>query len=459
MFLGACLVSSVAVVATDVGVVHAALTYPTAMSSFPVCLTDDAEFCVETLEFTPDGGTKKVIANPINNAFPSDPGDPWIGAFISGTYSGASGPAGYGGVFPSLSINFYGPGAMRAEGNLNATLDGIDKGLYRVVLRTGDYDPSYLLLSGEHVDYSVTRGDDGYFTVDLSARPTPYAAVVVMNGDQTELNACQAANWVTNCEANSAYRNYLLVSMVMAPAAQRETLRGTWIATNASTFSMGQVNFLTGEFKVNAAGPHYLPDDFGEIDTTTDLSGRKLNPAHFEMFIPYETIADVVSKVAGIPITVSMVKLYLSKPDNVIQGTIKEVAGSAVVEKAQTLSFSIEETGILVDFNLTHFSAPNPKIKLRDPLPSTRKVQGNGVVITPVRSAKRSVTYSAASLYKPSGGKVTKLVVASTSTSICKVVTGLKVKMLKAGTCKVKVTTTSTRLKRTASNDVSLKVL
>lgn len=453
LFLGACLVSSVAVVAADVVPVHAALSYPSQFSHFPVCQLTDDEFCIELFEFTPEGGTKKAISDPGN----SSTGDPWMSAFISGSYSGASAAPGLGGVYPSLSLNFYGTGSLRAEGNDATTLDGIDDGLYRVVLRTGDYDPSYLLLSGEYSNYTVTRGTDGYFTVDISARPTPYAAVVAMDGDQTQLNTCMTNKWVTNCEANSAYRNYLLVSLVMAPATQRETLRGTWISTNASMFSVGQVNFLTGEFNVNAAGPHYLPDDFGPIDTISDLTGRKLNPARFEMFIPYETVADVVSKVMGTTVTVAQLKLFLAAPTSVVEGTIQQAGALGVLEKLQGLTITKGDAGLQVNFNLTHFSSPNPKLRLLNPT-RKRTSLSNGGVINPLRKGKVNTSYSTATLVKPaSGTSVTK--VTSSNSAMCKVTTSrstITVKMLKRGTCKLTVTTSRSR--RTASTTVSVLV-
>ncbi|MFM8601185.1 MAG: hypothetical protein ACKODP_03780 [Actinomycetota bacterium] len=364
-FLGgvvALLAASLVVAAPAGPVGAAALTYPTPFSYFPVCSTADQEFCIEKFEFTPTGGAKQDLSSTAaSNQFTN----PFLEVFVSQSYTGPSGAPSQGGVFPALSINYqYLPGGTWS-GARPPTLDGIQDGAYRTVLRTGDYDPSYLFLTGKYDAYSVTKGADGYFTVDLTAKPTPTAGVVELNGSRAALDACEAGNWVTNCQSNSAYRRYILASFMMSSdSAQRELMRGTWVSTNASIFSLGRVDLVAGVFDVTAKGPHYVPTDFGVAGLTQE-NGRELAPAFFEMYVTLPSIAKMLSQVAGKEVTVEMAKQAIADPSKVFEGTIDEATAGQITEKLQQLTMTVGDAGLRVNFNLTHFSAPNPTLKVR----------------------------------------------------------------------------------------------
>ena len=282
-------------------------------------------------------------------------------------YTGPSGSTAMGGMFPSLSINYtYIPGEQGA----GTTHDGLPDGSYRTVVRTGDYDPSYLFLSGKFDAYTVTKGSDGYFTVDLTARPTPVAKVVNLSDqygkiDESPINNCNTGNWLTTCEPNQAYRRYLLSSFSMvSDASQRDVLRGTWISTNASMFSLGKVDFVSGAFDVTAKGPHYVPTDFGIPGLTTE-NGREVNSAFFEMYVTLPTIAKMFSQLTGKEVTVDMAKQALANPSKIFEGTIDEATAGQVSKKVQQLTMTLGDAGLRVNFNLTHFSAPNPSLKIQ----------------------------------------------------------------------------------------------
>lgn len=270
--------------------------------------------------------------------------------------------------------------------------------------------------------------------------------------DDSVMKACLANKWLTNCESNKPERSYLLSSFTMAAtAAQRETLRGTWLATNASTFSLGTVNIATGEFGVNVAGPHYLPTDFGPVDGALIENGRQVAPAFFKMFMPYTSIAAVLKQVIGIDVSVELVKAFLSQPKDVLAGTIEKVTGKTVTEAAQQLDFTIDDDGVIIDFNIDHYSAPNPRLTVGR---GSKSIKGNGAVIRPVTRAAKGKTYKSKALFSPATGtSVTK--VKSSTTKVCKTV-GTSVKMLKPGTCKLSVTTSKSR--KSASTSVAIKV-
>jgi len=371
-FLGgvaAVLVASIVVSAPAVNTGAAGLVYPAPMAKFPVCQAADQEFCIEKFEFTPTNGAKQDLTASATDS--NSLVSPFIDVMLSPgqAYTGPSGSTGMGGMFPSLSINYtYIPG-IQYSGTQPTTLDGIQDGAYRTVLRIGDYDPSYLFITGKHSAYTVTKGTDGYFTVDVTVTPTPIAKVVAMfNGvsnDETPINNCNSGNWVTNCEPNQALRRYSLSSFSMAgDAAQRELLRGTWLSTNASVFSLGKVDFTTGVFDVTAKGPHYVPTDFGVPGLTTE-NGRELNKAFFEMYVTLPTVAKMLTQLAGKEVTADTAKKALEDPTKIFEGVIDEVTAGQIAKKTQQLTMTVGDAGLKVNFNLTHFSAPNPSLKVK----------------------------------------------------------------------------------------------
>ena len=358
--------------AVGVGPARAAtLSYPAPISNFPVCETDSQEFCIEKFEFTATGGVKQDLTLFSHLGKPQTAGsNPYAEVSMAPglAYTGPSGTPGQGNLFPSLSINYqYIPGVSWKTPTRPKTLDGIPDGSYRTVLRMGDYDPSYLFLTGKYEAYTVTKGSDGYFTVDLTVKPTPVASVVGMGSppDMSAINACEAGDWVTNCESNSAYRRYVLASFAMSSdAAQRDLMRGTWISTNASTFSLGRVDLAAGIFDVAAKGPHYVPTDFGIPGLTTE-NGRELTPAFFEMFVTLPAVAKMLSQVAGRDVSLDLAKQAIADPSKIFEGTIDEAVAGRVTEKTQQLTMTPGDSGLRVNFNLTHFSAPNPTLKVR----------------------------------------------------------------------------------------------
>lgn len=410
----------------------AELAYPSAWESFPECATLDQEFCVESLEFTPAGSsTAEEFDDPAYNSA-SPTGKPTVRAAIQGTYTGPSTP---GALFfyPLLEVRIVdaaGETAAYGYSDTSPTKTGLEDGLYKAVVRTGDLDPAYMLLQGQHESYSISRGTDGNYTVTFSGRPTVFVDV-----SYDRWATCDANNWLASCESNRAFRYFLSARFVMLrDASNREASRGGWFATNAAKIS---VLPKLGAYDITLAGPHFAPDDFGDTSVPKE-NGRSVNPAYFAIFMPYKGIASGVSKTLGVPIDAEMVKAFLIKhKSEMVTGTIK-VANSPTaipVELPRGLKLELLDEGVLADFNLTHFSAPNPKVKSR--LPSSRAVKTlkNGAVIGVVSAAARGKTLSGSNLYIVSaGGKVTKVV--STTPKVCTAL-GTSVKTLKSGTCKV----------------------
>ena len=421
--------------------------YPASGANFPSCGTDaTAEYCIQQFAFTPTGGVLREVT-PSNFALGNldSAGNKEVNvvAKLSAGYAGTSSTPEQDGVLASLSLNFYDPLSTTLSSSTNT---GLRDGLYTVVIRTGDFDPSSMMLIGAYDSYTVVKGADGFFTITLTARPIPWAAVVQMNGNDSVFQACKASQWTTNCEANMANQRYILATFnMMDTAAMREAARGSWISTSASTI---QVAASTSSLQYNftVEGPHYVPADFG-VTGLAQENGKSLNPAFFKMYVPFAMMAVSMSQAGG-AVSTADVATMMANPSSVLTGTIFEKTGTAAaVEVPQVLTFTAASGGVVVDFNLKHFSAPNPSLKIK--APAAKKT----LAISKTSSFTTLTTL--AKMTKAKSSKVS-VVVAASSKNICQVVKN-SVKGLKAGSCKVTVTVTTAKGKKT-SQTITLKV-
>lgn len=422
--------------------------FPASGSPFPACGGDaTAQYCIQELAYTPINGVQRQINPSIFSGGALDPSgnrEVNVVASLRRGFSGDSSSQMEEGVSASLSLNFYDPLGTTATGS---TFTGLRDGLYKVVIRTGEFDPSSMMLIGDYDSYSVTQGRDGFFTIALTVRPIPWASVVQMNGDDSMFNACQASKWTTNCEANMAYKKYILATFnMMENAAMRTAARGSWVSTNASMVQTSESRTAL-EYNFTAQGPHYVPSGF-DVTGLQQENGKYLNPAFFKMYVPYSMMAAAMSQVGG-AVSAADVAAMMANPSNVLTGTIWEKNGTASpVEVPQTLTFNTSNpAGISVDFNLKHFSAPNPSLKMKAPAPKKT-----------LAISKTSSFATLATLAKLTNTKTSKIsaVVATSSKNICQVVK-TSVKGLKAGSCKVTVTVTTAKGKKT-SQTITLKV-
>ena len=421
--------------------------YPANGANFPSCGTDAAaEYCIQQFSFTPTGGVLREVT-PSNFALGNldSAGNKEVNvvAKLSAGYAGTSSTPEQDGVLASLSLNFYDPLSTTLSSTTNT---GLRDGLYTVVIRTGDFDPSSMMLIGAYDSYTVVKGADGFFTITLTARPIPWAAVVRMNGNDSVFQACKASQWTTNCEANMANQRYILATFnMMDTAVMREAARGSWISTSASTI---QVAASTSSLQYNftVEGPHYVPADFGVAGLAQE-NGKSLNPAFFKMYVPFAMMAASMSQAGG-AVSAADVATLMANPSSVLTGTIFEKTGTAAaVEVPQVLTFTAASGGVVVDFNLKHFSAPNPSLKIK--APAAKKT----LAISKTSSFTTLTTL--AKMTKAKSSKVSAVVAAS-SKNICQVVKN-SVKGLKAGSCKVTVTVTTAKGKKT-SQTITLKV-
>jgi len=442
--LGAAFLAVSVLAMSDIAPVHA---YPASGANFPSCGSDAlAEYCIQQFAFTPTGGVLREVA-PSNFALGNldSAGNKEVNvvATLSAGYAGTSSTPQQDGVLASLSLNFYDPLSTTLS---SSTSTGLRDGLYTVVIRTGDFDPSSMMLIGAYDSYTVVKGADGFFTITLTARPIPWAAVVQLNGNDSVFQACKASQWTTNCEANMANQRYILATFnMMDTAVMRDAARGSWISTSASTI---QVAASTSSLQYNftVEGPHYVPADFGVAGLAQE-NGKSLNPAFFKMYVPFAMMAASMSQAGG-AVSAADVATMMANPSSVLTGTIFEKTGTApAVEVPQALTFVAAPGGAIIDFNLKHFSAPNPSLKIKAPAPKKT-----------LAISKTSSFATLATLAKLTNAKTSKVsaVVAASSKKICQVVK-TSVKGLKAGSCKVTVTVTTAKGKKT-SQTITLKV-
>jgi hypothetical protein len=251
-----------------------------------------------------------------------------------------------------------------------------------------------------------------------------------------------------------------------------------WVASNASVLQMQTMDLATGTIGASAKGPHFVPDSFG--DTTLVREGdRYLNPAYFEMGISLSLVASALSLITRETVTADQVKEFASNPaarSSMVEGKIKEIpdGASVPVDKTQAVTVSATDTSLRINFNLTHYSAPNPTVVLKKPTvaaapatntptntetktpvaetpaastptvttpaaapATTTKKLSNGASLKILSSASKGTTYSAKSLLSPSAGSKIQGM-KSTSPTVCSA-KKTSVKMLKTGTCKLAV--------------------
>lgn len=411
----------------------AALTYPARNTVFPECSSETEEFCVEKLSYVPDGGTAVDVVNPTSMSS-SEPTKPYVDArFYSAAYTGPTTPADASGNLPNIYLMVKNRAGFSSPSNVGT---GLVAGAYTLRLRTGDFDPTFVVVQGEWVDHEVEKGSDGFFTVELTARTKPF---LLMEG--ASITNCIALKWKKTCEAERGYAQWLGSALVMPQnAASREVSRGSAISTSAPYIvaTPPAANGPEAKQALTVAGPHFAPD--GLITSGTMEDGRYLYPAVYRTFIPYAATVRTL-KLAGVDTTEAVIKSFLAKK-SLFRGTIQNDDG---VTEDRRLTITARETGVLIDFNLTSFSAPNPTLYTGSPL-RERRATSTGAAVNPLRTAKKGQRVSRTTLLGPS--PETRIVsTVSKTTKVCKV-SGSSVRMLKSGRCTLSVgiapTTSST---------------
>lgn len=421
----------------------ASLTYPARNAAFPECASETDEFCVEKLSYVPDGGTSVDVASPATLSR-DQPTKPYIDArFYTAAYNGPSTPADARGLLPNLYLMIKNRSGFTTTTNI-AT--GLAAGTYSFRLRTGDFDPTFVVIQGEWVDHKVERGADGYFTLDVTARTAPFVTM-----ETASIANCITLKWKTGCEADNGYGQWLGSALVMLQnPASREISRGSAISTSAP-YVVANAPVANGpETKqtLSVAGPHFAPD--GLLTSGTVEDSRYLYPAYYRKLIPYTAIVRSL-KLIGVDTTEDGIKAFLAKR-SLFRGTIQNSEGVAV---PQRLTVTAKDAGVLIDFNLASFSAPNPTLYMSSPLREFAS-SSSGAAISPLRTAKKGQKVSRTALLGPS--LETRIVsTVSKSKKVC-TISGSSVRMLKSGKCILSVAIAPTTSATATPEKVSVTI-
>lgn len=391
---------------------------------WPSCANAAQSACVETLTRTAPDGTVTTYAQP-----GGDGGDVHVAAYRLSI-------AGPSGTLELLNFELTDP----ADPVLGAgSYVGLDAGTYRFVLRLGTFDPSVTALSAHGASIAWQK-QDGNFVLTVTATPAPHIGVIGAD----EYAACVADSWA--CTGSVGVQRAISGVVVQHPdAAERDTVRGVLITTNASYFSSPKIDLANRTISVDAAGPHYVPASY-PTDGLTSEAGKALNPAFYAAHVPYRVVQAMLDRAP------EQLKGYLTAD------TVKARIAQAGTMSDQPIMVSVDDDGVTVDLGLTHFSAPNPEIRFlaTDPAGAGHN-DSSPQTGTGTDGAYRKGRKVAASklVSVPKGFKVTVVKVAAASRTVCRT-SGKSVLLRAAGTCTVTVTVAKASRRRTLTATISV---
>lgn len=420
-------------------VVHGVSTTPI-VGDWPFCTAGDQVGCIEYFSFENASGVMREYAalHESQNAGIT------VTASCRATAAASGAPCvppksmgcGSAGTAFQVSIN---PTPFDENGNPRTGSEFVDR-KFVVRLRTGDFDPAFS--TGGRIESTTrTKSDSGMFTFEASGRIQRWDSVSTNSVSMSPPDTYRSrlSDFLKTSKATSTSYG-AVVSVFPAGFLQSTTvdlggycvtmpftgafadsngmgLTTTWVPTKPTDAEASTIKF-------EVSGPHYLPESNGNDDKTV--------PARIRFFLP-----DAFFTAAGYsdPATFDASRMLVTTQDG----------------QKPVLTLTRKTGGVLVDFGITHYSAPDPVVSLyrygMTPTPTTTTIPTTTTLPAAAQSAAtvvkgKSLTstrlVASAGLSRPSGSKVTLKVSASTA-RYCRVV-GTSVKALKSGTCRVTVT-------------------
>ena len=418
------------------------------VGEWPFCTAADQVGCIDYFSFEDATGTMREYVNAA--AVKYDGIDVSARCFRGGLQEGdpcapqkTTVGCGTAGLFISLVVT---PSAMdrNMQPQEAASYFG-RKFIMRV--RTGDFDPVFSL--GKRIE-STRRSklDSGLFTFEVNGlidrsyglstsdvSPTPPDTY---RSRLSQFLKTSKASSVSYGGGVSIYPSDFLksTSIELGGLCVDMPFVGAYADANGMGFTTSWVpakptDSVASTIKFEVSGPHYLPESNGADD--------KIVPARIRFFLP-----DQFFTAAGYkdPSTFDASRLLITTMDG--------------EKPAPTLTR--KTGGVLVDFGITHYSAPDPVVTIyREGMSaSTTTTSTTTTVAAPAtattvpslvasslslgrgKSLTSSKLVSASGLSRPVGSTVSIKVSASTA-RYCRVL-GTSVRALKAGTCRVTVT-------------------
>jgi hypothetical protein len=398
---------------------HAVNATDSASTYLSTCAAEVSTDCIESLSYSTEAGLFSVT-NP--------GGDPTqkIGDQQPKVRASFSSPTSTQRV---LNISLSNPTATFkwsiSAGVKRTVTTGLVNGTYTLVLHLRTFVPENFWMVGDPI--SVTRVDqaDGSIKMTIVIKPKPW-----ITPDGSTYQTCLANNW--NCEGNIADMSAIGIhtssytSSESVPGFSVPGRREMWVASNGWSTSMPRISIADRTISASLEGPHTVPPDY-PTDGLMMENGKGLNPAFYKAFVPYAMLEAMLS------MTTEDIKRQINL--GMVSSTIAE--GKSRVD--QPVKIELGETGITIDLGLTHFSALNPVIKFSKP----KKFS----------VGKRYVPAQLVSV--PSGYRISKVIINSSSKSICRV-SGPKIVMTKKGACSLTVTTLKGNKRKTIKGMVKV---
>jgi hypothetical protein len=221
-------------------------------------------------------------------------------------------------------------------------------------LNLGEYDPAAFVTTGQITSYLATPGSPNMVTVDASPRSSSWNQA-----------GCRVGNCGDDAHPVTASHDYnsMLIGAITdlrgAPSPEiANAMHGTWIATNAQSFSLPQFNPVTQQLSFAVAAPHFKSD------------GTTINTGFFRAFLPDSLVSEM-----GIPGPSAV---------NVTNST-----GGGLT----TTVTHVEEpaSGLLIDASAFNYSSPTFKVVEGTPTDATlRKLTITAGHLTPNFSSSQT---------------------------------------------------------------------
>ena len=280
---------------------------PNAHVNWPSCSSNSVTYCVETATKVNADGSEAPAGGP----------SPYMNCHSNGQ----SGD-------PCLTDGSF---WMEVGLSGNFTAQDLDT-TYHWRVRMGKFSPDVMMLGNTQRTKVSGSAADGW-RLEIWARP---ALKAYKNGCISAANCGDSAVAESATYQVSGYVRSLGIgssfTMPSVPTATlRDSLRGTFITTNGMSQSW---DFKEDTFRVTAVSPHFLTD------------GTTVTPGYVKVFLP------------------SAYALGMQGYTSLSEITADDIA-LTVSSKEAKAAVTVMEGGILVDTGVTHFSAPDPTIRLK----------------------------------------------------------------------------------------------
>ena len=393
------------------------------MAYWPTCSSNSVTYCfTDARKVNADGSESAVIGG----------GGPYVNCHGNGQSSGPC--ATDGSYWMEVGMNGSNAGNF-TEADLETT--------YHWQIRTGKFSPDVMMLGNAQkttVSGSATSG----WALDIWAKP---ALKAYKNGCYSpslcdDTTVAESVRYAMNGYLRTLGVGTGLTYPAVESSQLRDALRGTFISTNGMSQSW---DFKADTFRVSAVSPHFLTD------------GKTVAPGYVKVFLPAGYVLGTKGYASLQEVTSENIALKVSNKD----------------AKASVQRF---DNGILVDTGVTHFSAPEPEVRLlpkgdtanavtpavtsapavaaSTPAAAVGSAQPASSGTTSVPTLKKGATKTLASIYRTTASQRAKWA----ASGACSIRSGKLVAKSVAGTCRVTVSVLNSKKKYVVAARKSYKV-